>query len=142
MAFKGIFSNPSGPVTSPEGAPLAARGRAAATFAARLTIEGVTKLYESGAALAGIDLDINPGEIICLLGPSGCGKTTLLRIISGIEHPTSGRVLINAREVAGPNRFEAPEKRGVGLMFQDFALFPHLTILENVSFGLKDLTAH
>ena len=115
------------------------RGRAAATFAARVTLEGLTKSYQSGAALAGVDLDVNPGEIICLLGPSGCGKTTLLRIISGIERPTAGRVLINDREVAGPNRFEAPEKRGVGLMFQDFALFPHLTILENVSFGLKDL---
>ncbi len=140
VAFKGIFSNSAGPAILPESAPLAARGRAAATFAARVTLEGVTKIYEPGAALAGIDLDVNPGEIICLLGPSGCGKTTLLRIISGIERPTTGRVLINDREVAGPNRFEAPEKRGVGLMFQDFALFPHLTILENVSFGLKDLS--
>ena len=120
-----MFSKPAGPVMSPEIVPLAARGRAAATFAARVTLEGITKIYEPGAALAGIDLDVNPGEIICLLGPSGCGKTTLLRIISGIERPTTGRVLINDREVAGPNRFEAPEKRGVGLMFQDFALFPH-----------------
>jgi iron(III) transport system ATP-binding protein len=90
-------------------------------------------------ALAGVDLDIAPGEVVCLLGPSGCGKTTLLRIAAGIEKPSGGRVLINAREVAGPERFVPPEDRGIGLMFQDFALFPHLTILGNVAFGLKAL---
>jgi iron(III) transport system ATP-binding protein len=76
---------------------------------------------------------------VALLGPSGCGKTTLLRIASGIERPNSGRVLINGREVAGPMAYVPPEKRNVGLMFQDFALFPHLTILENVMFGLSGL---
>ena len=76
---------------------------------------------------------------MCLLGPSGCGKTTLLRLAAGIERPTSGRILVNDREVAGPARFVQPEDRGVGLMFQDFALFPHLTILDNVAFGLKAL---
>ncbi len=113
--------------------------RAAATFAARLTFENVARSYEDGDALRGVDLDVAPGEVVCLLGPSGCGKTTLLRIASGIERPTSGRVLINNREVAGPNRFVPPEERSVGLMFQDFALFPHLTILQNVAFGLKAL---
>ena len=115
------------------------RGRAAATFAARLTLEAVTRAYGDAHALAGIDLDVPPGEIVCLLGPSGCGKTTLLRIISGIERPSSGRVLINDSEVAGPNRFVPPEKRSVGLMFQDFALFPHLSVLDNVAFGLRSL---
>lgn len=90
-------------------------------------------------ALSGVDLDIAPGEVVCLLGPSGCGKTTLLRLAAGIEKPSQGRVLINGLEVAGPNRFVPPEHRGVGLMFQDFALFPHLTILNNVAFGLKAL---
>lgn len=111
--------------------------RAAATFAARLTFEGVERRYGSEYALRHVDLDIAPGEVVCLLGPSGCGKTTLLRVASGVEKPSAGRVLINDREVAGPNQFVPPEKRSIGLMFQDFALFPHLSILENVAFGLK-----
>ena len=116
-----------------------AKGRAAATFAARLTFENLSRDYDTTRALAGVDLDIAPAEIVCLLGPSGCGKSTLLRIAAGIEKPSAGRVLINGLEVAGPQRFVAPEERGVGLMFQDFALFPHLTILRNVAFGLKAL---
>ena len=115
------------------------RARAAAAFAARLTFEAVERRYGDVFAIKGVSLDIEPGEVVCLLGPSGCGKTTLLRIASGIERPTAGRVLINDREVAGPSRFEPPEDRNVGLMFQDFALFPHLTILQNVAFGLRSL---
>ena len=118
------------------GAP---RGRAGATFAARLTFESVDKRYGEIQALRGVSLDVAPGEVVCLLGPSGCGKTTLLRVAAGIERPDGGRILINDLEVAGPSRFMQPEDRGVGLMFQDFALFPHLTILENVAFGLKAL---
>ena len=114
-------------------------GRAAATIAARLTFDAVERRYQSALAVAGFSLDIAPAEVVCLLGPSGCGKTTLLRLAAGIERPTGGRVLINDSEVAGPARFVAPEKRNVGLMFQDFALFPHLTILANVAFGLKSL---
>jgi iron(III) transport system ATP-binding protein len=115
------------------------RGRAAATFAASLTLQDITKVYDGKSALDGFGMTVAAGEIICLLGPSGCGKTTLLRIISGIERPTTGRVLINDQEVSGLERFVPPEKRGVGLMFQDFALFPHLSILSNVMFGLKAL---
>jgi iron(III) transport system ATP-binding protein len=99
----------------------------------------VERRYGASLALAGLSLDIAPAEVVCLLGPSGCGKTTLLRVAAGIERPTAGRVLINDQEVAGPDRFVAPEKRNVGLMFQDFALFPHLTILANVAFGLRSL---
>ncbi len=117
------------------------RGRAAATIAARLTFQGIERQFADNLALKGVSLDIDPGEIVCLLGPSGCGKTTLLRIASGIERPTAGRVLINEREVVGPSRFDPPEARNVGLMFQDFALFPHLSILQNVAFGLKALPA-
>jgi iron(III) transport system ATP-binding protein len=113
--------------------------RAAATMAARLTFEEVERRYGSFHALKGFSLDIAPGEVVCLLGPSGSGKTTLLRIASGIEKPTGGRVLISDFEVAGPNRLVPPEQRNVGLMFQDFALFPHLSIRDNVAFGLKSL---
>ena len=78
--------------------------------------------------------------MLCLLGPSGSGKTTLLRIAAGIEPQTAGRVLLNDREIAGPSVFLPPEKRSIGLVFQDFALFPHLTILDNVRFGLTALS--
>jgi iron(III) transport system ATP-binding protein len=113
--------------------------RAAATIAARLTFEGVERRYGATCALGGFSLDIVPAEVVCLLGPSGSGKTTLLRIAAGIERPSGGRVLINDFEVAGPRRFVAPENRNVGLMFQDFALFPHLSLRDNVAFGLKSL---
>jgi iron(III) transport system ATP-binding protein len=122
-----------------EGAFRPAAGRAAATIAARLTFERVERQFAASHALSGFSLDIAPAEVVCLLGPSGSGKTTLLRVASGIEKPTGGRVLINDFEVAGPQRFVPPEKRNVGLMFQDFALFPHLTIRDNVAFGLKAL---
>ena len=122
-----------------EGASRPAAGRAAATIAARLTFERVERQFAATHALNGFSLDIAPAEVVCLLGPSGSGKTTLLRVASGIEKPTGGRVLINDFEVAGPRRFVPPEKRNVGLMFQDFALFPHLTIRDNVAFGLKSL---
>jgi iron(III) transport system ATP-binding protein len=115
------------------------RRRAAATIAARLTLEGISRRYGTFAALEGIDLDIAPGEIVSLLGQSGCGKTTLLRIAAGVEVASEGRVLIDGREVASRTVFVPPEKRGVGLMFQDYALFPHLTMLKNVMFGLTAL---
>ena len=117
-----------------------ARGKAAVTFAARLTFEDVSRNFGDTIALAHVSLDVAPGEVLCLLGPSGCGKTTLLRIAAGVERPTSGRVLLDEQEVAGPDRFVPPERRGVGLMFQDYALFPHLTILDNVAFGLRSLS--
>jgi iron(III) transport system ATP-binding protein len=132
------FFGRSGKVAD-ETRPLARRARAGATFAARLTFDAVDKRYGERSAVSGLSLDIAPGEIVCLLGPSGCGKTTLLRLAAGIERPSAGRILINDLEVAGPQRFVEPENRGVGLMFQDFALFPHLTILENVAFGLRAL---
>jgi iron(III) transport system ATP-binding protein len=113
--------------------------RAPVLFAARLAFEHIACAFDDEVVLEDVSLTVEPGEVVCLLGPSGSGKTTLLRVASGVERPTAGRVLLNDDEVAGPNRFVAPEKRNIGLMFQDFALFPHLRIVDNVAFGLKSL---
>ena len=116
------------------------RGTAAATIAARLTFEDLSHTYGNNPSVCEVSLDIAPGEVVCLLGPSGCGKTTLLRLAAGLEVPTAGRVLINGKEMSGPTAFVPPERRSVGLMFQDYALFPHLSILDNVAFGLTRLS--
>lgn len=120
---------------------LAQRVTAGVTFAARLSFEDIHHSYGPDAVtLRGITLSAEPGEVLCLLGPSGSGKTTLLRIAAGIEAQTSGRVLLNDREIAGPDAFLPPEQRSIGLVFQDFALFPHLSIVDNVRFGLTALS--
>ncbi len=111
--------------------------RAAASFPASVKIENAWRKFGDLVAVRDVTLEIAPGEILCLLGPSGCGKTTLLRLVSGLEMPDQGRILIDGREMSGPSANVPPEARGVGLMFQDFALFPHMTILENVAFGLR-----
>lgn len=114
---------------------------AGVTFAARLSFENICHSYDGGAQiLSDITLSVEPGEVLCLLGPSGSGKTTLLRIAAGIEMQSSGRVLLNDREIAGDNLFIQPEQRSIGLVFQDFALFPHLSIIDNVRFGLTALS--
>lgn len=118
-----------------------ARVTAGVSFAARLAFQNIRHRFASGqTTLDDVTLTAEPGEVLCLLGPSGSGKTTLLRIAAGIESQTAGRVLLNDREIAGPNLFLPPERRSIGLVFQDFALFPHLTILENVRFGLTALS--
>ena len=108
-------------------------------IAAALVFEGISHDYDGVASVRDLSLAIAPGEILCLLGHSGCGKTTLMRIAAGVERQSSGRVLINGREISGDAGFLPPEKRGVGLMFQDYALFPHMNILDNVMFGLTKL---
>lgn len=92
-------------------------------------------------AVDGVSLSVCRGEVLCLLGPSGCGKTTILRIVAGLETLQGGRVSIEGRTVAGDGASVPPEERGVGLVFQDYALFPHLTVGANVAFGLRRLGA-
>lgn len=120
---------------------VASRVTAGVSFAAKLVFEHVSHAFgPDNETLRDVTLTAEPGEVLCLLGPSGSGKTTLLRIAAGIEAQTSGRVLLNDREIAGPEIFVPPERRSIGLVFQDFALFPHLTILDNVRFGLTALS--
>jgi iron(III) transport system ATP-binding protein len=104
-----------------------------------LRLEDIRHRFGSAEVLQGISLAVAPGEIVCLLGPSGDGKTTLLRIAAGLTPLQHGRVTVGGRIVAEPGREVPPEERGVGLLFQDFALFPHLSVLDNVAFGLTAL---
>src|SRR5262245_51934352 len=103
---------------------------------ASILVEGVSKRFGDVVALDGAELDVGGGEIVALLGPSGCGKTTLLRTIAGFERPDAGRVELAGRDVARDGAWLPPERRRVGMVFQDYALFPHLTVAENVGFGL------
>ena len=115
------------------------RGRASVVIPSGLSFEGVGRVFGKKRALDAVTFEVMPGEVLCLLGPSGCGKSTLLRLIAGIDEPTSGRILMDGQEISGPGRFVPPESRGIGLVFQDYALFPHLNALDNVKFGLKEL---
>ena len=101
-----------------------------------LALSGLSKSFRDTVAVADLGLFLEPGEILCLLGPSGCGKTTTLRLIAGFDKPDSGSVRIGNRMVYGPGVNESPEKRRVGMVFQEGALFPHLTVAQNVAFGL------
>jgi iron(III) transport system ATP-binding protein len=102
-----------------------------------LELDGLRKSYGTETVVQGLSLSVREGEILTLLGPSGCGKTTTLRLIAGLERPDGGDVRLNGESMSGSS-FVAPEDRGVGVVFQEFALFPHLTARENVAFGLKD----
>ncbi|WP_316862523.1 ABC transporter ATP-binding protein [uncultured Cohaesibacter sp.] len=115
------------------------KGTVGASIAAGISFEGINCSFAEKDVLRDISFRIEPGEVVSLLGQSGAGKTTLLRIAAGIERQTSGTLAINERVVSDDAQFVPPEKRNVGLMFQDYALFPHLTVLRNVMFGLKGL---
>jgi iron(III) transport system ATP-binding protein len=109
------------------------------TIASSIEFRNVSHHFAERQTLNNVSIEAAPGDVLCLLGPSGSGKTTLLRLAAGLARPSGGEVLINRRVVSTSDRIQPPEKRGVGLVFQDFALFPHLTILQNVEFGLTQL---
>jgi putrescine transport system ATP-binding protein len=98
-----------------------------------ISIRSVTKRFGKLAAVDKVSLDITAGEFFVLLGPSGCGKTTLLRMIAGFELPTEGQILIDGQDMAGI----PPNKRPVNTVFQSYAVFPHLSVADNVGYGLK-----
>jgi len=100
---------------------------------ARILIKDLVKTFGGFTAVSGINLDVRDGEFLILVGPSGCGKTTTLNMISGLQSPTSGQIIIGNTVV---NDFE-PGERGLGMVFQDLALFPHMTVFENIAFGLR-----
>lgn len=106
-----------------------------------LSIESVTKIYaaQETPAVKSVSLCLRQGDILGLLGPSGCGKTTLLRLIAGFETLNSGLIRLDDRIVSSPHVAVPPEERGIGMVFQDFALFPHLSVFENIAFGLRSI---
>jgi iron(III) transport system ATP-binding protein len=108
----------------------------------QLVVRGVTKDFEGERVLRGIDLTVEKGSSVTLLGPSGCGKTTLLRAIAGLERPDAGTISLGATVLTNGDRFVAPERRRIGMVFQDWALFPHLDVATNVAYGLSKRTEH
>jgi len=103
-----------------------------------LALDAIRKEFGPECAVEELSLSVRDGELLTLLGPSGCGKTTTLRLIAGLEQPSRGQITIAGERVAGNGSFAKPEDRDVGIVFQDFALFPHLTVEGNVAFGIED----
>ncbi len=131
------LTNQHHPVTDHRSAEATA---SATTARPILEIDGVSKHFGDECAVEALSLTVYEGELLTLLGPSGCGKTTTLRLIAGLERPTTGNIHIGDTHVAAGNdgAFVPPERRDVGVVFQDFALFPHMTAAENVAFGISD----
>ncbi len=108
-----------------------------------LNVRHLTKAFVKGNPVVHqVGFEVGENEIFALLGPSGCGKTTTLRLIAGFESPDEGEISLNGDSLSGPGINIAPQKRGIGFVFQDYALFPHMTALDNVAFGLRDLPRH
>ncbi len=106
---------------------------------ALIEVKNIECKYRQHTIVKDLSLHVNQGSLVCLLGPSGCGKTTVLRAIAGFEPVHHGTIHINDQEVSRPGFTLVPEKRQLGMVFQDYALFPHMTVLENISFGLRKL---
>jgi len=103
-----------------------------------LEFEQLKHAYNRATSVNGVSFYVERGEVVSLLGPSGCGKTTLLRLAAGLEKPLAGRIRLDGRQLSDNQVTVPPEQRGIGYMFQDYALFPHLTVLQNVTFGLSN----
>ena len=101
-----------------------------------LQIDHVHHAYNGNPSVCDVSFQVEPGEVVSLLGPSGCGKTTLLRLAAGLEQPQNGTIWLRDKIISSEDYLKPPEQRGIGYMFQDYALFPHLTVIQNVVFGL------
>ena len=144
------FLAPRSPAAAPTGATTGSRaaagsvdgvtsvaGVAQVAGGAGVELSGVSRAFGPVRAVDRVDLTVPAGTIVALLGPSGCGKTTTLRLIAGFEAPDGGEVRIGGRLAAGPATFAPPERRRVGMVFQQLALFPHLDVAGNVGYGLR-----
>ena len=100
-------------------------------------LDGLTKRYGTLTVVNKVDLAIEKGTLVCLLGPSGCGKTTTLRLVAGFVQPSDGRIRVGGRVVSSPSGSEPPEARNMSMIFQSYALWPHMTVFENVAYGLR-----
>lgn len=121
--------------------------RFAAGIGAYLQLDRIERRFGRQPALQGVSFSVGQGEILCLAGPSGCGKSTLLRIVSGVERPDGGQIRLDGERLSGDGAYVPPEKRRIGFMVQDYALFPHLDVTGNILFGLtvlprEDAAAH
>ncbi len=103
-----------------------------------LSVRGLTRRYGEQTGIENVSVDVKAGEFLTLLGPSGCGKTTTLRLIAGLERPQAGEITLDGTVLANETTFVPAEERAIGIVFQDFALFPHLSVAENIAFGLQD----
>src|SRR5215204_4328597 len=112
-------------------------GLAEGNFVASVELRGLTKKYGPQAVVDDISMTIAHGTLVCLLGPSGCGKTTTLRLIAGFIEPTAGEIRVGERTVSAPGRTTPPERRNMSMIFQSYALWPHMTVAENIVYGLK-----
>lgn len=106
-----------------------------------LSIKNLTCQYDAQTVLESLSLEVEQGQIVCLLGASGCGKTTLLKAIAGLLPLTSGQMSLNCQTIDDGENWLPPEERNIGMIFQDYALFPHLTVAQNIAFGLKHQAA-
>ena len=104
---------------------------------ASVELKGLTKHYGDAVAVDGVSLRVEHGQLVCLLGPSGCGKTTTLRLIAGFIEPSAGEIVVGGKVLSSTARTVPPEGRNMSMIFQSYALWPHMTVAENVAYGLK-----